>query len=229
MGCFFLRRQWGSGYSRRSHDHARPLARSHVAGSLTLIRPLSVKGESDPERDCGAVAWVWGGRCSEKALSDFISIRGLQTVICAKHLSRLDRQAADAAWTWRAERGISLRGLETHLFPRSGRFKRASCGGVAATLSYLPARVRGRAAVLSAPIAEQVVERERMSNQAEGTRVHGHDARGARSMPHEKRASERLYHRSGPVRRRAHPLPSPVQAALRNRPISNAVWRLSMK
>ena len=181
---------------------------SVLACRLTLIRPPSVKGESDPERGSRAAAWEWGGRWIEMARSDFIS--RLRVADRSLHQTLIEARSSGhgccLGQTSRA--GISLRGLETHLFPRSGRFKRASCGSDGTTLSYFTARVRGRAAVTSAPIAEYVVEQERMSNHAGGTRVRSQDAGGARSMPQKIRASRRLCPLGGPVRRRAHPFPS---------------------
>jgi len=99
--------------------------RGRRLGRRTLIRPPVVNRESSPAagffpREKGT---TWGPR----GAADFISRAASDTVVCTKHLLRLELETT----TWsRHQRGEPqrLRGLETHRCPLTGRLKATGSG-----------------------------------------------------------------------------------------------------
>src|SRR5438093_9333435 len=88
-----------------------------VLGRRTLIRPRLVNSKTHRERGSGlrvnALAQI-----RPVQLTSFLQRR--QTVVCTKHLSRLDL-ATSTRPPSPERRTAVLRGLETHRFPRAGR------------------------------------------------------------------------------------------------------------
>src|SRR5438046_10491600 len=87
---------------------------------LTLIRPPVVNRESSPAAGCfpREKDTTWGPR----GAADFISRAASDTVVCTKHLLRLELETTTCSRHQRGEQP-RLRGLETHLCPPAGRLK----------------------------------------------------------------------------------------------------------
>jgi hypothetical protein len=95
----------------------------NVSWRRTLIRPPLVKGQSGPV--AGTIARVPQDTTMGLAnAADFISTAASDSVVCTKHLLRLELETTTRCRPQRGERQ-RLRGLETHLCPPAGRFKAA--------------------------------------------------------------------------------------------------------
>src|SRR5436189_4208467 len=92
---------------------------------LTLIRPPVVNRESSPAAGCfpREKDTTWGPR----GAADFISRAASDTVVCTKHLLRLELETTTCSRHQRGEQP-RLRGLETHLCPPAGRLKATGSG-----------------------------------------------------------------------------------------------------
>ena len=91
----------------------------------TLIRPPLVNRESTPV--AGFVPRERARRSGSRGAADFISTVASDTVVCTKHLLRLEPATTRHL---RHQRGARqrLRGLETHLCPPVGRLKTTGSG-----------------------------------------------------------------------------------------------------
>jgi hypothetical protein len=142
----------------------------NVSWRRTLIRPPLVKGQSGPV--AGTIARVPQDTTMGLAnAADFISTAASDSVVCTKHLLRLELETTTRCRPQRGERQ-RLRGLETHLCPLAGRLKAAGSGRRPVPVSTQ----LGRGAAHSWSSQHRViksVERARESNQRTGLRELG--------------------------------------------------------
>ena len=171
----------------------------------TLIRPPVVNGKTSPDRGNGSHVRTALARIPRVQLTSFPGRH--QTVVCTKHLLRLDLATARSSTVASAER-VALRGLETHRFPPAGRLK--TTGSDATSVPVRSQLGRGAAhSSWSRRDAAITVERARESNHHTELR----DLRGpettARSLPQRNAWPHvRAWSLEGSVRRRALPCSS---------------------
>ena len=138
----------------------------------TLIRPPLVKRESIPA--AGFVPRERARRSGSRGAADFISTAVSDTVVCTKHLLRLELVTTMLPGHQRGEQQ-RLRGLETHLCPPAGRLKATGSGRRPVPVSTQLGRGAAHSSSSQQRHAVEVsrcrgVERARESNQRTGLR-----------------------------------------------------------
>ena len=98
-----------------------------MSGRPTLIRPPVVNRESSPAAGFSLFPREKGTTWGPRGAADFISRAASDTVVCTKHLLRLELETTTCSRHQRGEQP-RLRGLETHLCPPAGRLKATGSG-----------------------------------------------------------------------------------------------------
>src|SRR2546428_7890835 len=132
---------------------------------LTLIRPPVVNRESSPAAGCfpREKDTTWGPR----GAADFISRAASDTVVCTKHLLRLELETTTCSRHQRGEQP-RLRGLETHLCLLPADSKRRALAEGQSQLARSSGE--GQPTARRVNVVPSDVERARESNQRTGLR-----------------------------------------------------------